>query len=201
MNLPLARWKLDEARFFLGFLGDRDDKLFEDKPHAFRFFLSAFLNATYSITEMVKLELTQQLRKQGRKGTHGKIWETFLDKWESALGAKDREICGVMRVQRHVEVHEKGVELQTEKKLEPVRPRPDYERYIYHPAYYQMHMMSVSPALLGIPPEDQILSGVWREALMHEFKIGEERRRAVGVCEQYCGLLEQLILAAEGTTT
>jgi hypothetical protein len=201
MNFPRARWKLDEARFFLGFLDDMDDKLFERRPRAFNFLLSAFLNATYSVREMVDLELTQQLRKQGQKGTGGVLAAKFLASWEAGLEPEDLKIWGWMPGQRHAEVHKKGVELHTAKKLEPVRRSPDYEYYAqghYHPAYY-MQMMSVSPALLGIPLEQQVQvpPGVWREALMHEFKVGEERRQVVGVCDQYCGLLEQLILAAE----
>jgi hypothetical protein len=109
MDSPRARWKLDEARFFLGFLDDREDKLFEREPRAFNFFLSAFLNATYSVTEMVKIDLTQQLRKQGQKGTGGALAANFLAEWEPSLGAKDREIWEWMPRQRGAEVQREGV--------------------------------------------------------------------------------------------
>jgi hypothetical protein len=45
MDTPQAPFKLDEARFFRDRLANKDDKLLMREPGAFRFYLSAFLNA------------------------------------------------------------------------------------------------------------------------------------------------------------
>ena len=202
MNARRARAKLAEARFFLAQLDERGDGRFDRDPQAFGFYLSAFLNAGYSVTQMIRMELTRHVRQQGRKrGKGGSIGASFMEEWAASLAERDRKAWEWMDMQRHAEVHREGVEIQVGKKLEPVKPRIDYEHYArgafrYHPAYY-MQAMSVSPALLGIQPEEWVPAGVWREALVHEFTVGEERRGVAEVCGQYFGLIEQLIVAAE----
>jgi hypothetical protein len=78
MDTPRGKLKLDEARFFLSHLADSDTASHRE-PRACNFYLSAFLNAAYSVTEMLEREMKRELRKgAGKKKTAGKAFGDWL---------------------------------------------------------------------------------------------------------------------------
>jgi hypothetical protein len=107
MDTPQARFKLDEARFFRDRLANKDDKLLMREPGAFRFYLSAFLNACYSIVEKLEGEMTQQLDLGlERKWTiEGGRFTKWLANWSSELGPEKGAVWKRMKLYRHDEVH------------------------------------------------------------------------------------------------
>jgi hypothetical protein len=121
MDTPQAWFKLDEARFFRDRLADKDDKLPMREPLAFNFYLSAFLNACYSIVEKLEGEMTQQLGLKRKRTIQGEKFTKWLADWSSELGPEEGAVWKRMELYRHDEVHREGGVFQYP------QPRPSYE--------------------------------------------------------------------------
>ena len=101
-----ARFKLDEAKFFLAYLArEIQPRAGRNEPRASRFFLSAFLSAARRTNYV--LEHTDE-----------RAYERWPE-WREGLKGEDREIVDLMESDRRHEVHRRGSKV-TDKKI-PIR--------------------------------------------------------------------------------
>ena len=125
MNTPRADHKLGEARFFLQHLQKEDQKVIKQCPEAFGYYLSAFLNATYSVVEIHELEAKSGPAKAGEtKNDIKERYNLWYKEWCKNLTANDRTLWDYMRGQRRAEVHMLGVETLPEEKAIPAESVP-----------------------------------------------------------------------------
>ncbi len=191
METPRANLKLEEAQFFLGHLREKQGK----DARAFGFYLSAFLNAAYSMTDLLKREVKTDLKKGAVKKKQAKTkFDEWKQNWVNGLPADERKVWVLMEAQRRGEVHGLGAKTFAETKAVPL-DRPSRG----HPAFYGQ--MSIAPPAifgdawaeekrkLGLPSWVQ----AWREAQIHHFKIEGERQDVVQTCERYVTLLQRLL--------
>jgi hypothetical protein len=155
---------------------------------------------------MLETEMQRALRKgAGRKKTIGVAFREWLAAWRDSLTLEEREVWTLIQEQRAAEVHKKGAETVADK-TERVPLRPPRSG---HPAYYNTSMMAGPPPIfgdawheekrrLGLPP----WADMWREAFVHDFKIGDERVSVVGTCERHvCPYLTDLSQTPEPLAT
>jgi|GEM_PF-2516506 len=192
MDTPRARHKLDEAGFFLQHLG----KEREGDPAAFGYFLSAFLNAAYSLVKLLEVEVKRELKKDAENKKKAKAaFGPWYESWVKNLSREEHELWVLMEAQRRDEVHLLGAETVKETKAIPLEPPRDNPALFYS-------FMGNSPALfsaddawreelrrLGLPPWTR----VWREAQVHHFEVAGERRDVVETCRRYLALLDRLL--------
>jgi len=175
--------KLEEVRFFLDHLSDVDGVWFQRTPEAFVFYWSAFLNAGYSVTELLGHAMAPTLRQRRFRGKTGKrVFQEWLDEWrERRLQPEERPVWDFMCVQRGAEVHREGATTVPETYVIPVAPPPAR----LSPNFALLTGFAGPPELLG--------ATVLREAIRHNFPIGEERLEGLKACRCYVALLERLI--------
>ena len=189
METPRANLKFDEARYFLGHLGENRGK----DARIFGFYLSAFLNATYSMTDLLAREVKTELKKGVEKKKQVKMqFDDWYEKWFEGLPPHEREVWVLMEAQRRGEVHGLGAETVVEKKAVPLDP-PSRD----YPTFYGQMVVAPPPIFgdkwteerrkLGLPSWVQ----AWREAQIHHFTIEGERKEVVQTCEQYVTLLRR----------
>jgi len=66
MNLEATRDRLEEARFFLRYLDEAQNRPQSQTQTPFRYHLSAFLGATYSVEQYLQTEVVRAMRQQAR---------------------------------------------------------------------------------------------------------------------------------------
>ncbi len=186
MDTPQARFKLDEARFLRDRLADKDDKLLMREPWAFRFYLSTFLNACYSIVEKLEGEMTQQLDLglERERTIEGERFTKWLANWSSELGPEQGAVWKRMRLYRHDEVHREGVHPVAQTKLVAV---PRSEPRMLTP--WLMSALAGPPSF--VPATDRVRT--LRELSEYEFRDGGEHRNVVETCDHYLALLGRLV--------
>lgn len=122
MDTPRARHKLDEAGFFLQHLG----KEREGDPAAFGYFLSAFLNAAYSLVKLLEVEVKRELKKDAENKKKAKAaFGPWYESWVKNLSREEHELWVLMEAQRRDEVHLLGAETVKETKAIPLEPPRD----------------------------------------------------------------------------
>ena len=190
MNTPRADLKLAEAGFFLGHLREERGR----DARAFGFYLSAFLNAAYSMVQLLTLEAKTDLKRDAESKKRAKaLFQKWYDEWVAKLGPEDRDVWALMVTQRRDEVHLLGARTVTETKGIPIEPPRG------NPAlFYTVYLSGASdprPAewikekeRLGLPA----WVNSWREAQVHHFEIAGERHDVVETCRRYLALLERL---------
>ena len=191
METPRANLKLDEAQLFLGHLREQRGK----DARAFAFYLSAFLNAAYSMTDLLAREAKTALKKGAERKKLAKTqFDTWYRDWVERLPADERKVWTLMEAQRRDEIHGLGAETVAETKPVPLE-RPSRA----HPAFYAQ-MMGSPPAIFGDAwAEEKRRLGLpswveaWREAQIHHFTIEGERHDVVNTCERYVALLQRLL--------
>ena len=197
MDTPRAQYKLGEVQFFLHWL----QKEREGNPQAFGYYLSAFLNAAYSLIVLLKLEAKMALKTGAEKKKEAKKrFDAWLEEWVSALSAEDHDVWGLMEAQRTGEVHRLGAETVKETKAIPLEPPKS------NPALFYITMNFGQPELYGDAwMEEKRRLGLpswataWREAQVHHFEIAGERRDVVETCQRYLALLERLLTDFHGS--
>jgi len=105
MDIKRTEKKLREAQCFLGYLRSHASTPF-DKREPFDFYLSAFLNATYSVQEVLQVET--KIKEL--------VYKQWYKDWKAKLEANDQKLFPFMigekkgSGQRHKEVHATGAE-------------------------------------------------------------------------------------------
>lgn len=202
METPRTLDKLEEARFFLWHLREENAKREHGPgsvqwPRAFRFYLSAFLNAAYSVLEYLKREAKTELKRGAtNKGQAKRRYDEWLEGWEAALPPDERQIWDHMEEQRGAETHWERAKTVIETKAVTYRTPGEHRG---HPAYYGTFFfgfpgdfgaaLAEEKRKLGLPP----WATVWWEAQVHHFEIEGERQDVVRTCERYMKLLEKLV--------
>jgi len=191
IETPRTELKLEEAKFFLGHLKGEQGK--DVQP--FGFYLSALLNAAYSMTDLLGREAKTELKKGADKRKLAKMrFDEWYRAWVDGLPGDDHKVWVLMEAQRRDEVHGLGAETVAETKAVPLE-RPSRA----HPAFYAQ-MISAPPAIFGDAwAEERRRLGLpswvqaWREAQIHHFEIEGERQEVVKVCVHYVGVLQRLL--------
>ena len=206
MDLSETRDKLTETKFFLTHLREEQGQHGRRGAAAFRYYLSAFFNSAYSVTEYLEFEEKRELKrgavkhKQSSKQAKGKYTRLY-SQWEDRLSGEDRQVWDFMRSRRGAEVHTRRTKTVTKVNIIPT---DDLSRNRLHPAYQSM--MISPPALFsddtvkmkrrrGLPP----WVNAWSKALEHHFAIEGEQRDVVKTCGRYVALLERLVVHGEQT--
>jgi hypothetical protein len=191
METPRARHKLGEAGFFLSHL--RKER--EGDSNAFGYFLSAFLNASYSLVKLLEVEAKRELKKDAQNKKKAKAaFGPWYENWANALSPEEHEVWVLMEAQRRDEVHLLGAETVKETKaipLEPPRGNPAvfYTTFLGSPPLLVDDAWRAELRRLGLPP----WVSAWREAQVHHFEVAGERRDVVETCLRYLALLERLL--------
>ncbi len=199
VDTPRARHKLDEAGFFLDLL--RKER--EGNPRAFGYFLSAYLNATYSFAQVLEVEAKRGLKEGAQNKKQAKAaFPLWYENWVKTLSAEEHPVWVLMEAQRRGEVHLLGAETVKETKAIPLEPPKTHPAAFYSfsftgggpPAIYADAWME-EKRRLGLPP----WASAWREAQVHHFEIAGERQDVVQTCQRYLALLERLLTDFHGS--
>src|SRR5437899_1126177 len=122
IDTPRARFKLEEAEYFLGRLREQHRQLQGGSEKEFAFLLSAFLNADYTLTEILEREGKTALKKSAQnRGQAKRRYEAWKKKWVNDLVADDALVWELMEEQRWREVHEFGAKTELVTKPVPTR--------------------------------------------------------------------------------
>jgi len=202
MDTPRTLDKLEEARFFLWHLREENAKAERGPgsvqwPRAFGFYLSAFLNAAYSVRKYLEVEAKTDLKRGAtNKGQAKRRYDEWLKGWEAALPPDEGQIWKLMKEQRGAETHWERAKTVIETKAVTYRSRFEHRG---HPAYYAPFFfgfpgdfgdpLAEEKRKLGLPP----WATEWWEAQVHHFEMEDERRDVVQTCERYVKLLEKLV--------
>jgi hypothetical protein len=190
VDTPRARFKLGEVGFFLVRLQERHREPQKGLPNEFAYYLSAFLNAAYSLTEMLEREGKTALKAgAANRGRAKKQYETWKETWVNNL-ADDMVVWTLMEQQRWQEVHEFGAKTIPEKKIIPMRPHGGiYGPFVVGPPAMYAESWLEHKRKLGLPS----WADAWWEAQVHHFDVDGERQHVVSVCERYLHLLTRLL--------
>ena len=177
METPRTNLKLEETQFFLRHLRKEREK----DARAFGFYLSAFLNAAYSMTDLLEREAKTELKKGAVKKKQAKtLFDSWYQKWFQGRPANEQKVWVLMETQRRGEVHSLGTETVAETKAVPLDRSSRG-----HPAFYGQ-MITAPPAIFGAAwAEEKRKLGLpswvqaWRESQIHQ-------------CRRHClaGLIE-----------
>jgi hypothetical protein len=106
-DLQLTRWKLGEAKFFLLHMEDRTQQMtqHDHEKTVFEYYLSAFLNAAYSVKEIFFVE--------GQKLYPGQKLSDVMERWKQTLKTEDAELWNSMPEHRRKVVTRKDDPMST----------------------------------------------------------------------------------------
>jgi hypothetical protein len=182
METPRAWAKLEETVFFLDHLRREHDAAPASSAKAFGFYLSAFLNAAYSLTVVLKFEATH-VQAAGR-GAYNHWRSEFLGR----LSADDGAVWSTLGKRRTAEVHTTGMEMLSEER--PAGPSEDLPAAgLSHPQAFYRILSTWYPGQMNLPQ----WARAWRDAPLHQFEIDGERREVVQVCAAYVRLLRRFL--------
>ena len=177
MKTPRAKDKLGEVQFFLGHLQEENRKVVKQCPEAFGYYLSAFLNATYSVVEILKREADKEYKSR-------------CSQWRDKLSQDDRILWddiehGYIREQRRVELHGFGAKISSKEKAIPAELVPGVTVSSI-PAFYlgEEHLKRTQE--LGLPP----WTTAWFNIQEPHFDGKDE---VLQVCLRSVALLERLL--------
>jgi hypothetical protein len=158
---------------------------------AFRYYLSALLNAAYTVRKVVEVEVKRELKKTVKiKKEVKKKYDSWYNNWVTALHHEDRALWDYMDDQRGYEVHELGADTLVKEKVIPAEFVPGM--YVSGPPAAllgEAHRRWTEE--IGLPPGSQ--AGVY----VTEYYFGD-KSRVVQKCEQYLTLLERLLRDVNG---
>lgn len=180
MNTPRADYKLREAKFFLDHLKTENKKSVRNDPEAFKYYLSAFLNAAYSVKQVLPTE------------THikGERFNGWCKEWRQNLSSNDKKLIDFFEApetgQRGMEVHKLGAETLRKEKAVRAESLPGFEVF-GPPAFFYGEANVQAAREAGVP-------GAQAWVYMQEtvFKRDGEPP-VIQTCEGYVVLLERLL--------
>ena len=138
MNFPHVHDKLAEASFFLHHLDQEQVRTTSQRQgDAFRFYLSAFQNATYSTCEYLERYAKEMLKEKGaQQHISGKKSKAKYDKWRNEwienLSLADKKVWYFMTKNRGEEVHVGRAETVKEAKAIPADNYSTRNAYAYY---------------------------------------------------------------------
>lgn len=203
MDLSDVRDKLAEASFFVRHLRQEQDKTtLQRQGDGFRYYLSAFLNAFYSVREYLGKKAdtalkagvcTKQKSNKRAKGKH-KEWH---HQWIEHLPPEDHAVWNFMKKKRGDEVHTRRVKTTKEMKAVPADD-------LSHSTSYRNYALYAAIAAPGNEIGDSLLEekkklslpswcNAWTYLDTHYVEIDGERVRVVEICEKCLVLLDKLI--------
>jgi hypothetical protein len=168
-----AKKKLGETLFFLRLLINHREHIMGGEPHAFLYYLSAFLSAGRSVTFALQAE----------EKTKYDAW--FPSWYSNNCTEEERELLKSMNDQRVEEVKKRGATIRVEMEAIPMVElrRADIERQ--HPAYgFQWFS---PPQVLGFPGSPEA------KRPMHYFQLGKNKADVIATCKRYVKLLDRLV--------
>lgn len=175
MDIERTHKKLREAQFFLGHLQSHAGTPF-DKREPLDFCLSAFLNACYSVQEVLQVETKIK----------SPVYKEWYECWKASLEASDKELFPFMieksSGQRSKEVHTTGAEYKIEKKEISL-----YEYYmLYGDRFGRIQVFDSPYPLTGNAPPT---------FTKHEqlFSLSGEQKEVILVCTKWFNLLTRLV--------
>jgi hypothetical protein len=179
VTTPTAWSKLGEAVFFLDRLR-REHATAAPSANVFGFYLSAFLNAAYSLIEILEFEV-----KVARINGYDEWFRAFAQ----GLPDAGRSLWVFMRRQRRLEVHfPEGMEIRSDERQ--AIPSADHPvGGVTHPQAFYRILATWYPGQMDPDP----LRRTRDEAPLHHFEIEGDRREVVQVCAAYVGLLRLLL--------
>jgi hypothetical protein len=141
---------------------------------AFGYYLSAFLTAADSVTDVAQLEL----QSGGR-----------IERWRESLPEDDRKFLDIMRGQRNAEVHRRGV------KVEEQKARAVFDTFFPTVQPLSMEILRASEVELGPESENGLPHWVKVWGLIPEqFLLAEGRTfGVVTAVRRYLGLLGDML--------
>lgn len=180
METPRANYKLGEVGFFLKHLKTEQQRVPNQHPEALGYYLSAFLNAAYSVTGLLELEVKDQLKQAGEPKTK---YDTWCEDWRANLSKGDRDVWDSMRNQRVKEVHLRGADTARKQKAIPAESVSGVS--VFGPVPTEGEIASAKTAGLSTRPSVSVPE--WY------LKVNGQPSQVVQLCEQYVGLLDRLL--------
>ncbi len=170
-QFPKTHLKLREAKFFLRHL-EAEAKRAQSDDAVFRYYLSAFLSASRSITFFLQVE---------DKSLYDSSWEP----WLRGLEQGEEKLVVNMNAQRVAEVHRGGVELESH-----VQPIPYYEvdTGSTRDPRYGVHMFGLMGMMGG---------RAWVHVVERTFDLGQGPQEVTATCRRYLSLLEDFVNEVE----
>jgi hypothetical protein len=210
MNLEATRDKLEEAKFFLLYLDEAQNQPQSQTQTPFRYYLSAFLGAIYSVQQYLQTEVIRAVRQQAR--TQGKKlsdqharphYNKFFTGWFTALPPEHQDLWESLMNNRGSEIHTERTKTVTKEKAIPAYPSPHYpyrsECSWAFAAHFVTQLQEGAPFYpdiaettkqdIGLP----LGTNAWVYIQEHHHKIGGVLQATVKTCTEYVALLESLI--------
>ena len=206
----LVHDKLAEVLFFLSHLQQEQEKTtLQRQQDAVRFYLSAFLNAGFSVREYLEREATAWLRESARtkqqSGKQAKAkYPTWIADWKSRRSKEESVIWDLMTEHRRSEVHTSRVETTRESKAVPADhfsrhadPYYAYPPYGRAPAFYAAIAAGdefndpfvEEKHKLGLP----VWCNAWTYSEIHHINVNGKQVTVVEACQKYHQLLSALV--------
>ena len=182
VHIPQTHKKLREAKFFLHRLLEKAKAVIIHDSEEFGFYLSAFLNAGYSVPEVLRTENSQSAQSKREKNQRKKWYQKWLQDWEKELTPTESELWEFADDQRGREVHRKGAEVKPNIEDVPLSEIPVENRD--HPAY-GVHV-SGPPEKFSTPPPKIGLR-------VYYFELAGAHEKTTKICRRYLELLEKLV--------
>ncbi len=207
MNLEATRDKLEEAKFFLRYLDETQNRPQSQTQTQFRYHLSAFLGAAYSVEQYLQTEVVramrQQARTQGKKLSEqqaGKPYKKLFAKWFTALPQEKQALGLSFKSNRRSEIHVERTKTVTKEKAISAGPISRPLRPERNPAYVAHYVMQLQVAAsypemadmikeLGLPSG----TGIWTYIQEHHLDIGGVLHSTVKACGDYVALFDGFI--------
>lgn len=178
-QIPQTCKKLREARFFLRCLREKTKSVVVHDSEEFDFYLSAFLNANWSVSKVLRTELLQADQTTLRKKKRKRWYDTWFSNWKKGLTKAERDLWKFTDEQRGMEVHQKGAQVITETEYVPLGEFPIDNRG--HPAYgfHWFGPPGMAPPKIGLR--------------VHYFERNDSAEKAIDTCRRYLALVEKLV--------
>ena len=208
MNLEATRDKLEEARFFLRYLDEAQNRPQSQTQTPFRYHFSAFLGATYSVEQYLQTEVVRAMRQQARtqgnklsKQQAGHRYNELFAEWFTALSQEKQALWDSLMNNRGREIHIERTKTVTKEKAmsTPLIPGFPYrsERSRAFGAHYVMQQQVAAwyPEMADRIKELGPLSGtgIWTYIQEHHLDIGGAFQSTVKACGDYVALFNGLI--------
>jgi hypothetical protein len=168
MNIEGVEKKLREARFALDQMIEQD-RMADSKEEQFDLYLSGLLAAGMSVRNAFHVEQDRKRNEAVKK------WKSD---WEARLSPEERCLWNFMREDRNHEVHRSGSSRTM--KIE----NREFRAGTHKLADGTMHVT-------GAPGFDRVTI----HAPGYYFTIDDVERKATEACEEYLGLLQQMVAA------
>ncbi len=178
-QLPQTHKKLREARFFLRHLQEKAEAVAVHDSEEFDFYLSAFLNANWSVGKVLRTEFLQT-DQTARDSPQRRKWFTdWFSNWKKGLTTTQQDLWKFADDQRGIEVHQKGANVRAETEFIPLTHLPREDRS--HPAYgfHWFGPPTMPPPKIGLR--------------VHYFERNDSAEKAIDTCRRYFELARKLV--------